>query len=131
MAEDDRMNDKDDEYATKLRFEFHKNIGAMALAAFGGAITLLHTVFSGAGNKSLAYISVSCFFLSSTLAYGAQEALLNRLSPPPQFRSRLARLALTPRFRSIEAQYAFEALSAALFGVGLVLFAFFVVAAKR
>ena len=116
----------DAENYTKLRFEFYKNLGTLALAALGGEVTLVHTVFSGVAQKSLPYVSIGCLFLAAMAAQAAQETLLNRISPPPRFGHRLLRIILTPRLRSIEAQYACEGFSAVMFGLGLALFAVFV-----
>jgi hypothetical protein len=121
------MNDSTIDDCQKLRFEFYKNLGTLTLAAAGGEITLLNTVFLAVKNKSLAFASIACLILACMAAHGAQEALINRLSPTVRFQHWLTRLALTPRLRSLEAQGACEIASAALFGIGLALFAGFMI----
>lgn len=124
------MPDNDVDTATKLRYDFYKNIGGLALAALGGEITLVNTVFQAAGDKKIAYVSYVCLFLASMSALGAQEALLNQLAPP-HFRTRAVEAILKPRLRTPEAQYIFEGLSAILLGIGVAIFATFGILRQR
>jgi hypothetical protein len=124
------MGDVNNEEVTKLRFGFYQTLGTLAVAVGGGKVTLLHTVFSTARPKTLGYLAIACLALAAILAQGAQEALLNRLSPLPRFRSPAVSLILKPRWRSIEAQYGCEAACGLLFGLGLVLFVIFAAASE-
>jgi hypothetical protein len=119
------MNQQVDEI-TKLRFEFYKNVSTLALATVGGAITIVHTLFSNVADKVTAYIAIGCFIAAAISIHGAQEVLVNRLSPRPHFRSRLMALLFVPRWHSIEAEYVLSGITGVTFGVGLVLFGIFV-----
>jgi hypothetical protein len=112
---------------TKLRFEFYKNISTVALAALAGAVALINSVFSRAPNKYVTFIAIGCFISTAISIHGAQEILLNRLSPKPRFSSRITRLIFFPRWHSLEAEYVLSGLSGITFALGLVLFGVFVV----
>ena len=111
---------------TKLRFEFYKNFSALALAALAGAIALINSAFSHADKKYLGFIAIGCFICSAICIHGAQEVLLNRFAQKPNFSNKVARFILSPRWHTIEAEYALSGVSGTSFGLGLVLFGAFV-----
>jgi hypothetical protein len=119
------MSQQIDEPA-KLRFEFYKNFSALTLAALAGAIALINSAFSNAGDKYFAFISIACFICSAICIHGAQEVLLNRFSQKPNFSTRIARFVFSPRWHTTEAEYVLSGLSGTAFGLGLVLFGLFV-----
>ena len=94
----------------KMRLAFYQNLRTLAVASLGGEVTLLNTVFLTVVSKTAAYFSIAALIFSAISALGAEEALLNRVSEPPRFRSRTLDFVLTPRLRTIEAQYGFEIL---------------------
>jgi hypothetical protein len=113
--------------ATKLRFEFYKNISGVTLAAVAGATALINSLLSNAHNKYIAFIAIGCFICSAISIHGAQEVLVNRSSTRPRFSNRITSLLFSPHWHSLEAEYVFSGVSGATLGLGFVLFGFFVV----
>jgi hypothetical protein len=111
----------------KLRFEFYRNIGAVALAALAAAVALINSVFSKAPNRFIALIAIGLFICTAISIHGAQEVLLNRLSPKPGFSGRVTKWIFSPRWQSLEVEYVLSGVSGITFSLGLVLFGVFVV----
>jgi hypothetical protein len=117
------MGDDGIDNATKLRFDFYKNMATLSLATLGGEITLLNTLYARVNNKTLAYVSICSVVVAALLIHIAQEVLVNRVSPRPNFPVRLLNKLWGPR--SLETEYAYTFVSAITFGLGVTLFAIF------
>ncbi len=114
-----------------LRFEFYKSVLTFALATLGGEVTLLHTLFSNAGNKWLAYVAIVSMTFACVFTIGAKEVLIRRVDPlraSGRLEKALAVLEFPP---STTVELVMQGLAGSLYGTGLVFFVAFVFIAQR
>jgi len=111
----------------QLRFEFYKSVQTFGLATLGGEVTLLHSLFKDVPDKRVGYVAIASVTLACLFILSAKEVQIRRLDPLPITRHKLFdkfhdRIEMT----SPTAERIFGHLSGALYGLGLVLFIFFV-----
>ncbi len=123
------MENVEKETSIRLRFDFYRSVVTFGLASLGGEITLLHTLFTDAPNQSLGYVSIGSLIFACVFVLGAKEALVRRVSPIPDFQSRLLRGLANVAITSLKGEWILSFLAGITFGLGLVLFGIFIVLA--
>jgi len=119
----------DDGKSAELQADFYKSILTFALAALGGEITLLQTLFVTAKGRPIAFAAIASLLATCVFVSGAHEALIRRIRPKPTFSNRLLVRIATWELTSIEAEWVLSFIAGGTFGLGIVLFGLFVILA--
>jgi hypothetical protein len=119
----------EEEKSAELQADFYKSVLTFALAALGGEITLLQTLFVTAKARPLAYTAIALLVATCVFVSGAHEVLIRRICPRPTFSNRLLAKIASWEFASVEAEWVLSFIGGATFGLGIALFGLFVILA--
>lgn len=124
MNTDTRTEQVSPDTMALLSFDFLKQLTTLSLAAAGGSVTLLETVFSHSPMKPVVFAAVAVLFLAAILSLQAQQILVERLSTAVEASVASSRLKL-PRTATMEKHITILAYMMFGCGVGALLVALF------
>lgn len=104
----------------ELLFDFLRQLSTLSLAAAGGTVTLMQTVFAESEQQALLVGGVVALFLAALFALQTQQVLVERLAEETETlkpaRGRLSKLKMK---RTPAAEQRLMAVAFVLFGVGV------------
>jgi len=106
----------------ELFFDFLRQLSTLSLAAAGGTVTLMQTVFTDSERQALLVGGVAALFLAALFALQTQQVLVERLASGTRtLRPDGGRLAKLKMKRSSANEQRLMYISFGLFGLGLAL----------
>jgi len=110
-----------DDTVVEIQFELFKQVGTFSLAAAGGAVTLLQTVFKEAEHRLVAFVAVGALVAAAIIALTGQQFLVERLGESSSSEQPVYLLSpVVPRTKTTER--VLLSVSTALFGAGIGMF---------
>jgi len=124
MNKDPRAEQVSPDTMALLSFDFLKQLTTLSLAAAGGAVTLLETVFSQSPARPVVFVAVAVLFLAAIMSLQAQQILVERLNAAQDASMAASKLKL-PRTAAMERRTTLLAYMMFGCGVGALLIALF------